>query len=240
MKKIILASLVLASTTAFADITDPMFLPKAGRVVSETGYDYMQVDDADVAITDITEKISVGLSDRFALSLASGLQDTDVVGDDWRVTDLTLGARYRAYSGNMSVDILADVAKDIGADASDDMEFDLGVIAGKDMGNMTSAGVINLNYYMYDAAGMDDEMALTFESRNQYRFNNKWSMNGDLMLTLNNITEENMGDMETTWGVKVGFNYSFTDNAVFSVYGGYADLDTDTAMLAGAKFTAQF
>lgn len=251
MKKIILTSLVLASTAAIADMTDPLFMPRAGGIVSETDFNYIRVSsnhDTDAYM--FTEKMSYGISDKMAISGKIGIGSVDIKGDDdWEFSTFDLGARYRiALTGGMMLDLFGTVKMDLDNNSPIGTPFfngstgiEFGAMAGKNMGALTSTGFISMAYDFNRDSDGDDWFNLALGTKNQYRFTPTFSMNGDLALGWYDLTEQ-LGDRALFINATIGAGFTMTQNMLLSVYGGYEyiDADVDTKIIGGIKFGAQF
>lgn len=240
MKKIILTSLVLASTAAFADMADPLFMPKAGKLVATSAFDYTRADDEEVNGYSINETLTYGVNDRFAITSKIALTKWDVSGADWALGTPEVSGKYRFNLGGATLDVTAGVANTMipgySSFLGDESHITLGALVGKDFGSITATGFLT-----YEYSFNKEHMNLILGSKNQFRLNNQVSLNLDAAIGWFDLSEER-GDADLFWNVTVGANYSFNANNMGTIYAGYGSTDeTDESfILAGIKYAAQF
>lgn len=240
MKKIILTSLVLASTAAFADMADPLFMPKAGKLVATSAFDYGRETDAKINLYSLNETLTYGVNDKFAIT--SKINLNKVHKADWTLGTAEINGRYRFNLSGAVLDVIAGVgptsvplyAQTLGS--LDDGNIGLTALIGKDFGSVTATGFLT-----YEYSFNLENMNLALGSKNQFRLNNQVSLNLDAAIGWFDLSEE-IRAKGLFWNVTVGANYSFNTNNMGTIYAGYGSIDeTDASLIfAGIKYAAQF
>lgn len=244
MKKIILASLLLASSGALAaNIENPFFLAGRGRTYFKTALSFVDWDNGE-DFTNILGRIGLGVTDYtniYAdLGYANGSDETSGFYSP------KFGAEMRLFPGSSNIlhlfaelDISMWEQKRTNVAASRHA-LTFGAKYGWDTKQYALAFVPAVKYNFKGSnnswdASVDGSFDLSLAALGQYYFTNKFSGNGKVYF---DVLSEESGDYNTL-GFAIQGNYEFFDNSLASAFfdvGFPGKKHEDSVISMGLKF----
>ena len=273
MKKFLSTAMVLGAlygTANAATITSPIYMPEAGKLLSEIsiGYTTSEYDKVPEGAKDelheawnIAAEGKLGLMNRLSLNYGFEFDFAQKYNDEDRsaaFNDFYFGLTGRVLDIDANkLDIILNVGQENSIFINDQVYVDLAVRYGLDLDMYNLGFSVAARYYNDVEIGntkVERDMGFKFALENEFIFTDNFTVGLDLFYALNGDVEYNVTgrkskiDSFDTYGFNIDANYGLNENNFIGVYFGmefYSDFGEDfytdpMEYNFGIKYTTQF